>query len=137
MVTARVLAALEDTVSFSKIARAAILAWVGEVGRACKVAFTFGLETDPEVAAKFLGKFTLQDRHSHITPHFFTFKPAKNSIPAKAVSEAFSRMPKKYVAHTDGWTWELLRDAASRPSTAALLRRFAEHFSNGALPKDL
>ena len=54
------LAALEDTVSFSKTARVAILAGAGEVGRACKVAFTFGLETDPEVAAKFLKKLTLQ-----------------------------------------------------------------------------
>ena len=46
-------------------------------------------------------------------------------------------MQKKSVAHKDGWTWELLRDAASRPTTAALLRKFAEQFSNGALPKDL
>jgi hypothetical protein len=107
------------------------------VGRACKVAFTFGIETDPEGAAKFLKKLTLQSRQSHITPHSSTLKPAKNLIPAKAVSQAFSGMPKKFNAQRDGWTWELLRDAASRPSTAALLRRFAEHFSNGALPKDL
>ena len=33
--------------------------------------------------------------------------------------------------------WELLRDATSRPSTAALLKRFAEHVCNGPLPKDL
>ena len=66
-VNARVLAASEDTVSLSKTARAAILAGVGEVGRACKVAFNFGLETDPEVAAKFLKKRTLQARHNHIT----------------------------------------------------------------------
>ena len=82
-------------------------------------------------------KLTLQSRHSHIAPHTSTLKPAKNSIPAKALSEAFSGMPTKSAAHRDGWTWELLRDAASRPSTAALLRKFAEHFSNGALPKDL
>jgi hypothetical protein len=136
-VTTRVLAALEDTVSFLKTARAAILAGAGEMRRARKVAFTFGLETDPEFAAKFLKKRTLQARHIHITPHFSTFKTAKNLIPAKAVSETFSRMPKKISAHKDGWTWELLRDATSRPSTAAVLRRFAEHFSNGALPKDL
>jgi len=113
-VNARVLVASEDTVSFSKNARAAILAGAGEVGRACKVAFTFGLETDPEVAAKFVKKLTLQARHNHITPRTSTFKPAKNLIPAKAVSEAFSGIPKKSVAHRDGWTWELLRDAASR-----------------------
>jgi hypothetical protein len=77
-------------VSFSKTLRAAILAGAGEAGRACKVAFTYGLETVPEVAAKFLKKLTLQACHNHITLHSSTFKPAKNLIPAKAVSEAFS-----------------------------------------------
>jgi hypothetical protein len=86
----RVLGALEDTVPFSKTTRVAILAGAGEAGRACKVAFTFGLETDPEVVAKFLKKLTLQARHIHITPHSSTVKPAKNLISAKAVSEAFS-----------------------------------------------
>ena len=42
-----------DTITFSKTARAAILAGAGKAGRACKVAFTYGLEVDPEVAAKF------------------------------------------------------------------------------------
>jgi hypothetical protein len=88
-VTTRVLATSEDTVSFSKTARVAILAGAGEVGRACKVAYTFGLETNPEVAATFLKKLTLQSRHNHIVPHSSTFKPAKNWIPAKAISEAF------------------------------------------------
>jgi len=46
-------------------------------------------------------------------------------------------MPKKSAAHRDGWTWELLRDAAQTPSTAALLRKFAEHSSNGALPQNM
>jgi hypothetical protein len=50
-----------DTVVFSKTARASLLASVGEVGRACKVA-----ETDPVVAAEFLWKLNLQSRHSHI-----------------------------------------------------------------------
>ena len=59
-VNARMLVASEDTISFSKTARVAILAGAGEVGRASQVAFTLGLETDPEVAAKFLKKLTLQ-----------------------------------------------------------------------------
>jgi hypothetical protein len=37
-------------------------------------------------------------------------------------------MPKKSAAHRDGWTWELLRDAAQTASMADLLRKFAEHF---------
>jgi hypothetical protein len=44
-------------------------------------------------------------------------------------------MLKKSAAHRDGWTWELLRDAAQRPPTASLLRKFTELFSNGGLPK--
>ena len=53
-----------DMVVVSKIARAALLAGAGEVGRACKVAFTYGLKTDPLVAVKFLKKLTLQSRHA-------------------------------------------------------------------------
>jgi hypothetical protein len=95
------------------------------------------LETDREVAAKFLKKLTLHARHPHIDPHTSTIKPTKTLISAKALTDAFSRMPKQYAAHRDGWTWGLLRDAASRHSTADLLGKFAEHFSNGALPRDL
>jgi hypothetical protein len=46
-------------------------------------------------------------------------------------------MPKLSATHRDGWTWELLRDASSKPSPATLLRKFTERFSNGALPKFL
>ena len=53
------------------------------------------------------------------------------------MAEAFSKMPKKSTAHRDGWTWELLRDAAQRPSTASHLRKFTKLFSNGDLPKNL
>ena len=45
--------------SFSKTAKDAALAGAGELGRACKVAFTCGVEADPEVAASFLAKLTL------------------------------------------------------------------------------
>ena len=45
-----------STTIFSKKTMAAILAGAGAVGRACKLAFSYGLETDPEIAAKFLAK---------------------------------------------------------------------------------
>ena len=45
--------------SFSKTARAAALAGARELDRACKVAFTYGVEADPEVAASFLAKLAL------------------------------------------------------------------------------
>ncbi len=36
-----------STTTFSKTAKAAILAGAGAVGRACKIAFSYGLESDP------------------------------------------------------------------------------------------
>ena len=86
----------------------AALASAGELSRACKVAFAYGIEVDPEVAASFLAKLTLQARHSHDPLHPSSLKPAKNSIPLCAVAEAFSKIPKKSAAQRDGWTWELL-----------------------------
>jgi hypothetical protein len=83
---------------------AAALVCACELGRACKVAFTYGVEADPEVAVSFLAKLTLQARHSHVPLHPSSLKPAKNSIPLTAVAEAFSKMPKKSAAHRDGWT---------------------------------
>ncbi len=91
-----------DTAVFLKTARAALLAGAGEVGRACKVAFTYGLETDPLVAAEFLRKLTLQSRHSHIALHTSSITTAKNLIPLKAVTDAFTRMPKLSSARRDG-----------------------------------
>jgi hypothetical protein len=101
------------------------------------MAFSYGLETYPEIAAKFLAKLTLNARHSHIDVFVPKVKSPRNCIPLKAVTDAFSGMPKKSVVHRDGWTWQLLKDAAQTPSTATLLKNFAERFSNGVLPKDL
>ncbi len=105
---ARALRSVESSssqpLSFSKTARAAALADAGEVGSACKIAFTYGIEADPVVASKFLAKLTLPERHSHIAPHTPTVRLAKNCISVKSVTEAFTRMPKKSAAHRDGWT---------------------------------
>ena len=103
-VRGRVAAASVQPHSFSKTARIAALACVGELGRACKAAFTYGVEADPEVAASFLAKLTLQARHSHVPLHPSSLKPAKNSILLTTVAEAFSKIPKKSAAHGDGWT---------------------------------
>ena len=100
------------------------------------MAFTYGIEADPEVSASFLAKLTLQARHSHVPSHPSSLKSAKNSIPLFAIPEVFSKMPKKSAARRDDWTWDLLRDAAQRPSTASHLRKFTELNSNGALPKN-
>jgi hypothetical protein len=84
-----------------------------------------------------MSKLTLKKKHDHIQEYEVKVKPTRNCIPLKAVTDVFSGMGKKSAARRDGWTWELLRDAAQSPSTAALLRKFAEHFSNGALSQDL
>jgi hypothetical protein len=80
-------AASTDTITFSKTAKPAILGGVGDVGRACKAASIYGLETDPEVAAKFFEKVMLQSRRVHIASHTSSFKPAKNLNPLKAIAE--------------------------------------------------
>ena len=95
-------AASSDPISFSKTERAAIKAGAGEVSQACKVAFTYGLETNPSIAATFLAKLTLKSRHSHIPLHSSNLKQAKNLISQKNLSDAFTGMPKKSAAHRDG-----------------------------------
>ena len=72
------------------------------MGRACKLAFSYGLESDPSVAAKFLDKLTLGTKHAHIQAYVPRIKPPRNSISLKAVTNAFSGMPKKSAAHRDG-----------------------------------
>ncbi len=58
------------------------------MGRACKLAFFYGLETDPEIAAKFLSKLTLKSKHEHIPEHVPKVIPPSNCIPLKGL-----RMP--------------------------------------------
>jgi hypothetical protein len=83
--------------NFLKFARAAALAGLARaVGRAYKIAFTYGMESNSEGAPKFWGALTLQKRHAHITLFVPIIKPAKNHFPLQAaVAEAFTRMPKK------------------------------------------
>ena len=92
------------------------------------------MERGPTVAATFLSTLTLKNIHDHILPYIPKINPVKNCIPIKAVTNAFSDMPKNVARHRDGWTLELLRDAAQLDTTAILLRRYFEHFSNGNLP---
>ena len=70
-----------STTTFSKTARAAILAGAGAVGRACKLAFSYGMKTDPGIAAKFLAKLTMGARNSYIEAHIPSVKPPRNCIP--------------------------------------------------------
>ena len=93
-----------STSSFSKTARAAILAGAGSVGRACKIAFSYGLESDPGIAAEFMAKLALTKKHGHILEHVPKGIPPVNCIPLKEVADAFYGMPKKSAALRDGWT---------------------------------
>ena len=54
--------------SFSLAARAATLACNGAVGKTCKLAFPYGTETGPDVAATFLAKLTRSTMHTHVLP---------------------------------------------------------------------
>jgi hypothetical protein len=69
---------------------------------ACKLAFSYGLESNSEVASKFLSKLTLKARHAHIPAHVPKVKQLPNRVPFKVVTNAFSGMPKKSAARKDG-----------------------------------
>jgi hypothetical protein len=101
------------------------------------LAFSYGTESDPIVAATFLAKLTRSTLYQHVQAPPSTYKSAFVPISLKAVIDAFTRMPKKSAPHREGWTWELIRDMAGRPSTSGLLRNFGELFVNGDLPKPL
>ncbi len=82
--------------------KAAVMAKAGAVGRACKHTFSYGLESEPLVAAEFLAKLTLQQKQSHNPVYESKVAPRPNRIPLKSVIDAFSGMPKESVAHRDG-----------------------------------
>ena len=136
-VACRVHALTQPSKTFPLAARAAALAGCGAAGKACKLAFSYGTESDPAVAATFLAKLTRTVPHTHVPMPPASFKTAVLPVPIKAVTDAFTGMPKKSAPHRDGWTWELFRDMANRPRTADLLRTFVELFANGKLPKAL
>jgi hypothetical protein len=79
------------------------MAGAGAVGRACKLAYFYGMETNPVVATKFLAKLTLQKRYySHISIYVSKVSPPLNCFPLKAITDAISGMPKKSAAQKDG-----------------------------------
>ncbi len=125
------------TSTFPLAARNASLAGCGAVGKACKIYFSYGTKSDPVVAATFLAKLTRTTPHTHVPSPPSSYKTAFVPIPLKAVTDTFTSMPKKFAPHRDGWTWELFREVANRPSTANIPRKFVKLFVNGLLPKPL
>ncbi len=103
------------------------------------MAFSYGTESDPIVAATFLAKLTRTVPHTHVPMPPSSFKTAFLPVPIKAVTYAFTHtgMPKKSAPHKDGLTWELFRGMANRPKIDDLPRKFVELFANGKLPKPL
>ena len=95
--------------------RADALAGCGAVGKACKLAFSYGAETDPIVAATFLSKLTRSTMHTHVPPPLPAHESAFVPIPLKAVRDVITGMPKKSAPHRDGWTWKLFGDMAEHP----------------------
>jgi len=113
------------------------LAGCGVVGKACKLAFSYGTKSDPIVAATFMTMLTRTVPHTHVPLPLSSYKTAFVPIPIKAVTDAFTCMPKKSAPHMDGWSWGFFRDMVGRPKTSELLRTIVELFVNGKLPKPL
>ncbi len=51
------------------------MARAGAMGRACKLAFSYGVESDPVIAAKFLDKLTRKKKHAHIPNYVAKVNP--------------------------------------------------------------
>ena len=68
------------------------------------LAFSLDTEFDPIVAAFFLAKLTRTIPHTHIPPPPSSYKTTIVPIPIKAVTYAFTGMPKKSAPHKDGCT---------------------------------
>jgi len=75
-VACRVHALTQPPQSFPQTARAAALAGCGAVCKACKFAFSYGIESDPIVAATFLAKLTRTVPHTHVPMPPSSFKTA-------------------------------------------------------------
>jgi hypothetical protein len=101
------------------------------------MAFSYGTESNSEVAARFLAKLTRRTPHTHVPPPPSSYKTAFVPIPLKTITDTFTGMPKNSAPHHDGWTWKLFRDAVNHHSMVTLLRKFVELFVNGILPKAL
>ena len=100
-VACRVHALTVPTSSFPLAARAASLAGCGATGKACKLAFSYGIESDPVVTATFLAKLTRKIPHSHVPIPPSSFKTPFVPIPIKTISDAFTAMPKNSAPHRD------------------------------------
>jgi len=87
--------------SFPLAARAPSLVGCGAVGKACKLVFSYGTESDPVVAATFLAKLTMTTTHTHVSAPPSFFKTPFMSIPIKVIANAFTGMPKKSAPHRD------------------------------------
>ena len=81
---------------------AASLAGCGAVRKACQLAFSYGNESNPVIAATFLAKLTRATLHTHIPAPPSSYKSEFVRIPLKAVIDAFTGMPKKSAPHRDG-----------------------------------
>ena len=90
MVLDPVHALAKPTLSFSMTAMATSLARCGAVGKACKLAFSYGTKSNPEVAATFLAKITRPTLHEHVPAFPSEYKTAKITIPIKAITDAFT-----------------------------------------------
>jgi hypothetical protein len=81
--------------SFPLIARAALLAGCGAIGKACKFAFSYGTESGPEVVVRFMANLPRTTPHTHVPLPPSSCKFAFVPIPLKAITDMFTGMPKK------------------------------------------
>jgi hypothetical protein len=136
-VACRVHALTQPSHAFLQTTRAAALAKCEAVGRAYRLAFSYGQESDRVVAATLFSQLARSTPHAHVPFPLSTYKTMCMHILDKDVCDAFKDMPNNSAPRRDGRTWKLFRDATNRPSMAHLFKKFVEMFGNGHLPKSL
>ena len=78
---------------FPRIARVVALVGCGAVGKACKLAISYGTESDPVIVASFLAKVTKMIPYTHAPLPPSSYKIVLVPIPIKVVKDAFTGMP--------------------------------------------
>jgi hypothetical protein len=71
------------------------LACCGDVGKACQIAFSYGIELNKVVVGRILPKLTRSTLHTHVTIPSSTYSLAFIPIPIMFVKDALTGMAKK------------------------------------------
>ena len=105
------------------------------MGKACRLALSYGVETDPARAAESLEALHRPSPHDHIAfPQLPPRFAAKTTFTVKTTADGLRKHPTCSATHRDFWSWELIADCMRHSDTALLLSKYCTRFCSGDLP---